>query len=451
MKKIGVLVVDDERNTCTGIKYALDDTRYEVDTAENINTGFHIFKLKKPRIVITDLRMEGEDDGFQFLQRIKSEIPETIVLMITAYGDVEKAVCAMQAGAFDFITKPFTADQIEIRVNKAAETLNLVNNNSLLRKELSKQFEMVGNSESMQKLKEQIALIAPSDRPALIFGENGTGKELVARAIQQGSQKSTGPFIQVNCAAIPDSLIEAELFGSKKGSFTFSIENKYGKFELADGGTLFLDEIGDMSLNAQSKVLRAIENNEITPIGAEKSVQVDVRIIAATNKDLAKMVVDGQFREDLYYRLSVLPVMVPSLRDRIEDIPLLVNHFLSCAGANPELFTPEAVETLKTWNWPGNIRELKNIVERAFILGKNKKVDASIVQSFLFNSPSKIKDSIDTNLTLKDARENFERNFIRKVLDECGNNKSRTAERLGLQRSYLHQKLTELGLNNEKD
>ncbi len=452
MKKIGVLIVDDEKNTCTGIKYALDDNRYSVDTAENIKTGLTLFKQKQPQIVITDLRMEGETDGFILLKKIKEENPDTIVIMITAYGDVEKAVTAMQEGAYDFVTKPFTADQIEIKVNKAAETIKLIDNNRNLRRELSSQFEMIGNSDAIQKLKEQISLIAPSDRPVLILGENGTGKELVARAIQQFSLRSSGPFVQVNCAAIPETLIEAELFGSKKGSFSYSIENKSGKFEQADSGTLFLDEIGDMSLNAQSKVLRAIEYNEITLIGAEKPIQVDVRVIAATNKNLSQMVSDNKFREDLYYRLNVLPIYVPALKERADDIPLLIEHFINKNGYISEagtLFTKDAIRVLQSWSWPGNIRELKNIVERACILGRNKTVDAEMIQSFLSGAPVKSKDSIDTGFPLKEARENFERKYIIRVLEECGNNKSKAAERLGLQRSYLHQKLTELGINDK--
>lgn len=452
MKKIGVLIVDDEKNTCTGIKYALDENRYSIDTAENIKIGFDIFKQKHPKIVITDLRMEGESDGFILLKKIKEVNPETIVIMITAYGDVEKAVMAMQEGAYDFVTKPFTADQIEIKVNKAAETIRLLDNNRILRTELSSQFEMIGKSDAIQKLKEQISLIAPSDRPVLILGENGTGKELVARAIQQLSPRSSCPFVQVNCAAIPETLIEAELFGSKKGSFSYSIENKSGKFEQADTGTLFLDEVGDMSLNVQSKVLRAIEYNEITQIGADKSIQVDVRVIAATNKNLAVMVSENKFREDLYYRLNVLPVYVPALRERIDDIPLLIEHFvkkIGCGSDADTLFTKEAITLLQAWNWPGNIRELKNIVERAYILGRNKTVDAVMLQSFLSGAPVKSNGFIDTGFTLKEAREDFERKYISRVLEECGNNKSKAAERLGLQRSYLHQKLTELEITDK--
>jgi len=258
--------------------------------------------------------------------------------------------------------------------------------------------------------------------------------------------------VQVNCAAIPETLIEAELFGSKKGSFSYSIENKSGKFEQADSGTLFLDEIGDMSLNAQSKVLRAIEYNEITLIGAEKPIQVDVRVIAATNKNLSQMVSDNKFREDLYYRLNVLPIYVPALKERADDIPLLIEHFIKKNGYISEagtLFTKDAIRVLQSWSWPGNIRELKNIVERACILGRNKTVDAEMIQSFLSGAPVKCKDFIDTGFPLKEARENFERNYIIRVLEECRNNKSKAAERLGLQRSYLHQKLTELGINDK--
>jgi two-component system nitrogen regulation response regulator NtrX len=453
MKKHSVLVVDDEKNTSTGIKYALDRQRYEVEMADNITDGLRLFRANRHHIVITDLRMENEDDGMRLLTSIKAESPETVVIMMTAYGDMEKAVTAMQQGAFDFVAKPFTADQIEVRVNRAAETINLVQDNMFLSNELHREYEMVGDSACMKQLREQISLVAATNRTVLVVGENGSGKELVARAIQKLSDRRTRPFVQVNCAAIPETLIEAELFGSKKGAFTQSIENKTGKFEQADGGTIFLDEIGDMSLAAQAKVLRVLETGEVSPIGSDKLSYVDVRVVAATNKDLAGMIKAGTFREDLYYRLNVIPIQVPPLVERRDDIPALASWFLQKAGGPADcqrLFSPGALKRLKSWSWPGNVRELRNVVERAYILGRNQLIDENQIGRYLMPTCSNGSDDgsrgdfIDK--PLKEARDDFERDYIRQALSNNENNRTKAAEQLGLSRGHLHNKMAELGI-----
>ncbi len=447
MKKYKVLIADDEKHTRDGIKLALDKKRFEVEMAENGETAFELFKKNHHNIVITDLRMAREDDGMQLLQDVKSLAPETVVIMITAYGDMETAVNAMKLGAFDFVAKPFTADQIEVKVNKAAERLTLQQDYKRLRKEISKEYELIGESSVMQELEEKIALVAKTDSRVLITGPNGTGKELVARAIQKNSERADKPFIKVNCAAIPDTLIEAELFGSEKGAYTGSIASKVGKFEQADGGTIFLDEIGDMSLSAQSKVLRVLESGEITPIGSEKTIEVDVRVIAATNKDLPELIKEGKFREDLYYRLNIIPIQTPSLSERKDDISLLIQHFLEKMGkasSVDQIFGKEALDYLKTWSWPGNVRELNNFVERAVILSSNAKIDLHQVKDFLIGVPQEKPQRLDTSKQLKEARNEFERVYITQVLKECNGNVSETAKKLGIQRAHLHQKINEL-------
>ena len=447
MKKYKVLIADDEKHTRDGIRLALDKKRFEVEMAENGETAFELFKQYHHTIVITDLRMAREDDGMQLLQDVKSLAPETVVIMITAYGDMETAIKAMKLGAFDFVAKPFTADQIEVKVNKAADSITLQQDNKLLRKELSREYELIGESAVMQALKEKIALVAKTDSRILITGENGTGKEIVARAIQKKSERANKPFVKVNCAAIPETLIEAELFGSEKGAFTGSTATKTGKFEQADGGTIFLDEIGDMSLSAQAKVLRTLETGEITPIGSEKTIEVDVRVLAATNKDLTALIKEGSFREDLFYRLNIIPVQTPTLSERVEDIPILIQYFLGKIGrasSVEQVFSKEAIEYLKTWSWPGNVRELNNLIERAVILSNNTKIDLHQVKDFIIGVPQEKVQKLDTGKPLKEARNEFERAYITQVLKECGGNVSKASERLGIQRAHLHQKINEL-------
>ncbi len=449
MKKYNVLIADDERNTRNGIKLALDKRRFTVETADNGDKAFKLFEQSRHTIVISDLRMAREDDGMQLLKNIKELAPETVVIMITAYGDLETAVRAMQLGAYDFIAKPFTADQIEVKVNKAADSITLRQDNKLLRKELSKEYALIGESPVMHDLKDKIALVAQSDTRVLITGENGTGKELVAREIQKNSNRAEKPFIKVNCAAIPETLIEAVLYGSEKGSFTGSTTTKIGKFVQADGGTIFLDEIGDMSLSAQAKVLRTLETGEISPIGSDVTMEVDVRVIAATNKDLPTLIQKGEFREDLFYRLNIIPIETPPLALRKDDIPLLIQHFLKKTGKASSLeqvFSNEAIDYLKSWLWPGNVRELNNVVERAMILSSNRQIDLQQVKNYITGIPQHSSQKMDTSKILRDARSDFERDYINEILNECSGNVSRAAERLGIQRAHLHQKINDLGI-----
>lgn len=450
MKKYKVLIADDEKHTRDGIRLALDKKRFEVEMAEDAEKALHLFKGSNHHIVITDLRMAREDDGMQLLQDVKSLAPETVVIMITAYGDMETAISAMKLGAFDFVAKPFTADQIEVKVNKAADSITLKEDNRQLRKELSKEYALIGESAVMRELKEKISLVAKTESRILITGENGTGKEIVARAIQKKSERANKPFIKVNCAAIPETLIEAELFGSEKGAYTGSTATKVGKFEQADGGTIFLDEVGDMSLSAQAKVLRTLETGEITPIGSEKTIEVDVRVIAATNKYLTALIKEGTFREDLYYRLNIIPIQTPTLSERTDDIPILIQYFLGKIGRGSsveQVFSKEAIDYLKTWSWPGNVRELNNFVERAVILGNNKTIELRQVKDFIIGAPQKKTQKIETGRPLKEARNEFERAYIIQVLKECGGNVSKASEQLGIQRAHLHQKINELDIN----
>ncbi len=454
MKKYNVLIADDEQNTRNGIKLALDKKRFSVETAENGDTAFELFKKNRHHLVITDLRMARENDGMLLLENVKKLVPETVVIMITAYGDLQTAVDAMKLGAFDFVAKPFTADQIEVKVNKAADSISLRNDNKLLRKELSKEYALIGESGVMNELNEKIALVAKTDTRVLITGDNGTGKELVARAIQKMSLRTDKPFVKVNCAAIPETLIEAVLFGSEKGSFTGSTSAKTGKFEQADSGTLFLDEIGDMSLSAQAKVLRTLETGEVTPIGSDKTIEVDVRVIAATNKDLPALIQRGEFREDLFYRLNIIPIQTPPLAARKEDIPLLVHYFLKKTGKAPsveQVFSSEAIDYLKSWSWPGNVRELNNVVERAVILSNNRMIDLQQIKSYITGIRQPVTRKLDTGKKLKDARAEFEHNYITQVLKECGNIVAKAADRLGIQRAHLHQKINELGIHRTRE
>ncbi len=405
MTKYKVLVADDEKNTRNGIKLALDKKRFTVDTAENGEVAFALFKEHAHHIVISDLRMAREDDGMQLLQDIKSLIPQTIIIMITAYGDMETAVKAMKLGAFDFIAKPFNADQIEVKVNKAAENITLLHDNQLLRSERSKNYALIGESSVMQNLKKNIQRVAGSDSSVLITGSHGTGKELVARAIQEHSLRADKPFVTLNCSSITDTLIESELFGFMKGAHSEARSRKLGQFEIADSGTILLDEIGDMSLSAQAKVLRAIEYGEITPVGSEKNIHVNVRVIAATNKDLGELIHKGQFREDLYYRLNTLIVQTPPLSVRKDDIPLLIEHYLNKTGkasSVDRIFTKGAIEHLKTWHWPGNVRELYNVVERALIHRDNDTIDADQIKGHIYGMPSALSRS--DNLSIVSPR-----------------------------------------------
>ena len=380
-----VLIVDDERAIRYSLKEILEMENYQVETAENGEEGLQKAEKEKYDAIFCDIKMPVMD-GTEMLSRIMEEGVETPVIMVSGHADITTAVDCIKRGAFDFIEKPLDLNRILITLKNATDKANLVTQTKILKKKVYGQ-EMIGGSAPIGHLKEMIEKVAPTQASVLITGPNGSGKELVAQGIYQQSARSMMPFVEVNCAAIPSELIDSELFGHKKGSFTSAIRDHKGKFEQADGGTIFLDEIGDMSLAAQAKVLRVLQERKLTPVGGDKEITVDVRVIAATNKNLQEEIGKGNFREDLYHRLSVIVLKVPPLDERKEDIPLLVNYFSEriCGegGRSVRPFTPEAIALLQERSWPGNIRELRNVVERLLILGGNP-VSESDVKDYVF-------------------------------------------------------------------
>ena len=383
-----ILIIDDERGIRNTLKEILADEGHEVEVAENGKQGLEMAQAKAYDLIFSDIKMP-EMDGMEVLKALKEPTPdpslkggeaesiETPIVMITGHGDVETAVQALKAGAYDFLVKPLDLNRILITTKNALESKSLKQETKQLRKKVAaKGHQMVGESAAISRVREIINKVAPTEARVLITGPNGTGKEVVAHLIHENSARANGPMVEVNCAAIPSELIESELFGHMKGSFTGAVKDRAGKFEQADGGTLFLDEIGDMSLAAQTKVLRALQESEITRVGSDKAIKVNVRVLAATNKDLQKEIAEGNFREDLFHRLNVIPVAVPALNDRIEDIPLLVNYFVEqiCGeqGIAKKSFEPEAIKALQQKQWTGNIRQLRNVVERLIILAGAK-------------------------------------------------------------------------------
>ncbi len=373
-----ILIIDDERGIRNTLREILADEGFEVDVAENGKQGLEMAQAKAYDLIFTDIKMP-EMDGIELLTALKSgeEAIETPVVMISGHGDVETAVQALKIGAYDFLLKPLDLNRILITTKNALESKSLKQETKQLRKKVAaKGLQMIGESAAITRVREIIDKVAPTEARVLITGPNGTGKEVVAHMIHENSARANGPMVEVNCAAIPSELIESELFGHMKGSFTGAVKDRAGKFEQADGGTLFLDEIGDMSLAAQTKVLRALQESEITRVGSDKAIKVNVRVLAATNKDLQKEIEAGNFREDLFHRLNVIPIAVPALNDRLEDIPLLVDYFAEqiCAeqGIALKTFDKEAIKALQGKNWTGNIRQLRNVVERLIILAGAK-------------------------------------------------------------------------------
>ena len=379
-----ILVVDDERAIRNSLKEILSDEGYEVDTAEDGAAGFTLAEREHYNIIFCDIKMPGMD-GIEFLDKVMEAGLDSAVVMISGHGDIDTAVECIKKGAFDFIQKPLDLNRILITIKNATEKVSLVKETRILKKKVYGQ-RMVGESEAIRNIQDMITKVAATDARVLIMGPNGSGKELVARSLHEQSTRSAMPYIEVNCAAIPSELIESELFGHEKGSFTSAIKQHKGKFEQADGGTLFLDEIGDMSLAAQAKVLRVLQEKKLSRVGSDKDIEVNVRVIAATNKDLREEIEAKRFREDLYHRLSVIIIRVPSLEERTSDIPLLIDYFVKqiCTetGMPEKVFSPEAVALLQEKKWPGNIRELKNVVERLLILG-DPTVSAQNVRDFV--------------------------------------------------------------------
>lgn len=366
-----ILIVDDERSIRNTLKDILEVESYQVDVVESGIEALDLIKENNYDVVFSDIKMP-QMDGVELLQKIKVNNPEMPIIMISGHGTIETAVDCIKKGAYDFIEKPIDLNRLLIVVRNALDRTKQASEIRVLKRKIDQRYEMIGCSPSVERLRKMIATIAPTDARVLITGDNGTGKEVVARQIYLQSNRANKPFVEVNCAAIPSELIESELFGHEKGAFTSAIKQRIGKFEQADGGTIFLDEIGDMALSAQAKVLRCLQENVVSPVGSDKLIKIDVRVIAATNKDLKEEIKKGNFREDLFHRLNVIPLHVSKLADRREDIPLLVEHFLQviCTeqGIAPKKFDETAIELLKNYPWPGNIRELRNIVERLIIL-----------------------------------------------------------------------------------
>jgi len=367
-----VLIIDDEKSIRKTLREILEYENFKVDEAGDGAEGSSMAEKENYDIILCDIKMP-KVDGMEALDRIQKAHPDTPVIMISGHGTIETAVEAVKKGAFDFIAKPLDLNRLLVTIRNAMDKTSLVSDVKILKKKISKTYEMIGESPAIKQIQEMIEKVAPTDARVLITGENGTGKELVARWLHEKSNRASNAFIEVNCAAIPSELIESELFGHEKGAFTSAVAQRKGKFELAEGGTIFLDEIGDMSLSAQAKVLRALQENKITRVGSEKEVKVNVRVLAATNKELQKEIAKGNFREDLYHRLSVIIIQVPSLNERKDDIPLLVEHFskIICSeqGIPAKEFSKDAFKELQKVNWTGNIRELRNVVERLIILG----------------------------------------------------------------------------------
>jgi two-component system nitrogen regulation response regulator NtrX len=440
-----ILVVDDEERIRQSLNGILKDEGYAVVESKDGVQALKQVESDPPDLVLLDIWMPGMD-GLEVLEKMKGQIPNLPVIMISGHGNIELAVKAVKLGAYDFIEKPLSLEKVLLAVNNALLFSKLEQENRALRQEVERRYEIVGNSAEVQKLKEQIKIVAPTNGWVLINGENGTGKELVARGIHRLSLRAEKSFVEVNCAAIPEELIESELFGHEKGSFTGALTKKRGKFDLAHEGTLFLDEIADMSLKTQAKILRILQEQKFERVGGTEMIFVDVRVIAATNRDLKDEIQKGKFREDLYYRLNVIPIGVPPLRERKTDIPLLVDHFIAefCLENNkePKKISPEAVELLASYSWPGNVRELKNIVERMVIMTRGSVIEPKDIPDPIREQPKvPLEPSFFDFVLLRDARREFEKRFIMKKLSENDENISKTAEVIGIERSNLHRKI----------
>lgn len=444
-----ILIIDDEQAIRTTLSNILEDEGHQVTAYESGEEGIAAFAREDFDLVILDLWLPGID-GLTVLERLRA-VGGTPVIVISGHGNVDTAVRATRLGAYDFMEKPLSLERVLLTVSHALADRRLREEVRDLRRTLALDDLLIGESEPMKKLDEKIRSAAPSNSRVLISGENGSGKEVVARALHRLSLRAEEPFVDVNCAAIPEELIESELFGHKKGSFTGAIEDRKGKFELADGGTLFLDEVGDMSVKTQAKVLRVLQEQTFQRVGAQQTIQVDVRVIAATNKNLEAEIASGNFRSDLFYRLNVIPIEVPPLRARANDIVLLAEHFLRRFAAETrgekKRLSAGAASKLKAYHWPGNVRELRNVVERLAILVPHETIGVEDVQ---LGEAAPDTAAIASNLTLKEARDEFEKQYILSRLREFAGNVSRTADALGVERSNLYRKLHAYGIRVER-
>jgi two-component system nitrogen regulation response regulator NtrX len=446
-----ILIVDDEPGVRSALGGVLRDEGYDVDAVDSGEACLERLSGETYDVVVLDIWLPGMD-GLATLARMRERQVDSQVVIISGHGNVESAVRAIKMGAFDFVEKPLSLEKTVLVVRNALRQRHLEAENLALRARVDAQHTMVGESFAMVKLREQVAMAAPTNGRVLIFGENGTGKELVARTIHAMSRRRTGPFVEVNCAAIPEELIESELFGHVRGAFTGAVADRRGKFEMAHGGTIFLDEIGDMSLKTQAKVLRVLQEQTMEAVGGSTRIRVDARVLAATNKDLPVEIRAGRFREDLYFRLNVVPIYVPPLRERVQDIPLLADHFMAMLareyGRRPKAFDVEAVAVLQRYSWPGNVRELRNLVERLMIMVPGDRVTTRDL-SFLDQgtiSPVSAHTTPAPLAPLHDARDEFERQYILRALAAQQGNISRTAEVLGVERSNLYRKMRAFGI-----
>ena len=451
--KSRILVVDDEAEIRRSVRMILEYEGFEVLEASSGPDGVALAERESPDLVFLDIKMPGMD-GLDALQRIKASNEALPVVIISGHGTVSTAVEATKAGAFDFIEKPLTTERVLVTIRNALDRTRLADENRSLKRAVEVRHQMVGESPGLRQVWDSIKRASPTNATVLLLGESGVGKELVARSIHRNSLRSRDRFVQVNCAAIPEELIESELFGHEKGSFTGATEKQIGKFEQADRGTIFLDEVGDMSPKTQAKVLRVLQEGEVERLGSARTIKVDVRVIAATNKDLEQEIEKGTFREDLYFRLSVIPIRVPPLRDRREDIPALVKHFADLFSRDnnrrPQRFTPSALEYLQRARWKGNVRELKNTVERLIIMTPSEVVDVDDLRDIVRLEARPAGTDNDKG-TLREFKETSERAFLVGKLRENGWNISKTAEVIGTPRSNLYKKLEQYGITQETD
>jgi len=445
MEKSKILIVDDEKRMCIVLKTALENDRVAVTTADSGEAAMAAMSVDKFDVIISDIKMPGIS-GLQLLEWVKEKTPETEVLLMTAYADTKTAVEAMKKGAYDYIIKPFEIDELRHKINQILEKHYLKVENKNLKKQLQRRFSlenMVGKSGAMQKVYELVQKVAPSDASVLIRGESGTGKELVARAIHDLSPRSSEPFVAVNCNALPESLLESELFGYEKGAFTGADKRKAGRFELAGNGTIFLDEIGDITPATQVKLLRVLQAKEIVRLGGIETIHIHARTLAATNRNLEEAVKNNTFREDFYYRINVFPIFLPPLRERKEDIPDLVAHFLELQNADPEGIEPKALKLLMEYPWPGNVRELENVIERSLIMAGGQVITVKDLPPHIrgeAESPIQLDLEADKLPTLDE----MERRMIRKALAKTEGNKSKAAQLLGITRRQLYSKMERL-------
>ena len=446
-----ILIVDDEPGVRSSLGGVLRDEGYDVDAVDTGEACLDRLARQPYDVVVLDIWMPGMD-GLATLARMRERQIDAQVVIISGHGNIESAVRAIKTGAFDFVEKPLSLEKTVLVVRNALRQRSLETENRALRARVDAQHTMVGESYAMAQLREEVAMAAPTNGRVLIYGENGTGKELVARNIHQISRRRAAPFVEVNCAAIPEELIESELFGHVRGAFTGAVADRRGKFEAAHGGTIFLDEIGDMSLKTQAKVLRVLQEQVMEAVGGSSRIRVDTRVLAATNKDLTAEIRTGRFREDLYFRLNVVPIFVPSLRARQEDIPLLADHFMALLareyGRRPKTFEADAVLALQQYAWPGNVRELRNVVERLMIMVPGDRISSRDL-SFLDQPPVTGPDTavrVPGTALLHAARDQFERDYILRALAAQQGNISRTADALGIERSNLYRKMRSFGI-----